>query len=255
MKFSIITPTHKRAHLLARTIESVLNQTYTNWEMIIVNDSPEDTSYGALISSLTDTRIHYYKNDINRGVNHSRNFAMDHIAKDSDWIVFLDDDDYFAQDALQALHNLIISKPHIRWFVTNRAHANGKLVTHYPKNNTYYSYIWDRLILKRCKGDVTDCLESNLVKNIRYSKHIKQAEEWVFFYQISLKEKFYYHSHNSTLTDGYDEIFGLNFRKRTKKEQYDTLLKFIKEGKELGILYRPTFILYLCIRLVRLVIK
>ena len=45
MKFSIITPTYKRADKLSRAVNSLRNQTYTDWEMIIVNDSPAETEY------------------------------------------------------------------------------------------------------------------------------------------------------------------------------------------------------------------
>ncbi len=255
MKFSIITPTHKRADLLSRTVSSVFNQTYTDWEIIIVNDSPSDISYQSFASSIDDSRVHYYINDTNRGVNYSRNFAMDNVSKDSDWIIFLDDDDYLSSDALQTFHNLIISHPKTKWFVANRAYANGKLITNYPKKDKFYSYIWDCLLLKKCRGDVTHCIETKLIKNIRYSKYIKQAEEWIFYYQISLKEKLYYHSHNSTLSDGYDEITGLNFRKRTRGEQWKTLVNFVREGYSLNLIYHPTFLIYLFMRLIRLFIK
>ena len=88
MKFSIITPTYKRASLLERAVQSVVRQTYANWEMIISNDSPDDPSYKTFLSSERDSRIRYYVNDMNRGVNYSRNFALDNVAKDSDWVVF-----------------------------------------------------------------------------------------------------------------------------------------------------------------------
>ena len=255
MKFSIITPTYKRRDLLERAIQSVLYQAYAKWEMVIVNDSPDDNSYQAFASSITDPRIHYYVNDENRGVNYSRNRALDTVSKDSDWVIFLDDDDYLAPDALETLHELINKRTDCSWFVTNRAYADGTLVTKYPELETWYSYIKDVLILKRCKGDVTHCIKTSLLTNIRYSKYIKQAEEWLFYYQIALREKIFYHNHNSTLTDGYDKVSGLNFRKRTISEQFETLLSFIREGRELHLLQHPTFVVYLFMRLVRLYIK
>lgn len=255
MKFSIITPTYKRRDLLERAIQSVLRQTYTEWEMIIVNDSPDDSSYKTPHSFLKDPRIHYYVNDANRGVNYSRNRAIDSVSKDSDWIIFLDDDDYLTPDALATLNELATAHPECKWFVTNRAYADGTLVTEYPKPENWYSYIRDVLILKRCKGDVTHCIKSDLLIKIRYSKYIKQAEEWLFYYQIALTEKMFYHKHNSTLTDGYDKVSGLNFRKRTKKEQFEALQNFIREGHELHILHHPTFMIYLFMRAIRTLIK
>lgn len=255
MKFSIITPTYKRRDLLERSVQSVLNQAYTELEMIIVNDSPNDSSYETLTTSFSDPRIRYFVNDTNRGVNYSRNRALDSVSKDSDWVIFLDDDDYLAPDALSTFRELIIAHPECKWFVTNRAYANGKLVTKYPKSETLYSYIKDVLIFKRCKGDVTHCIKTSALTSVRYSKSIKQAEEWLFYYQIALHQKLFYHNHNSTLTDGYDEISGLNFRKRTRSEQFKTLNSFIHEGHDFNILHHPTFLIYLFIRFIRALIK
>jgi len=111
------------------------------------------------------------------------------------------------------------------------------------------------LIIKRCKGDVTHCIKTGLLSKIRYSKYIKQAEEWIFYYQLALRGKMFYHNHNSTLTDGYNKISGLNFRKRTRMEQLATLKEFVREGHELHILHHPTFIIYLFMRIVRLCIN
>lgn len=255
MKFSIITPTYKRSELLERAVESVQKQPYTNWEMIVINDSPEDISYKDFANSITDQRIRYCVNDTNRGVNYSRNRALDMIAEDSSWVIFLDDDDYLSPDALDTFKELATMHPEIKWFVTNRAYANGTLVTKYPKPETWYSYIKDVLILKRCKGDVTHCMKTSILTHTRYSKYIKQAEEWLFYYQIALRGKMFYHNNNSTLTDGYDEVSGLNFRKRTRGEQFETLRAFIHEGRELHLLHHPTFLIYLFMRFVRLCFK
>lgn len=255
MKFSIITPSYRRYEKLVRAIDSLLHQTHNEWEMIIINDSPDDLSYLKIESNLQDSRIHYFVNTTNRGVNYSRNYAMDKVAVDSDWIIFLDDDDYLAPDALSEVYTLIKQHTKVNWFVTNRAYTNGILVTNYPKNNTYYSYIWDCLLLKRCRGDATHIIRTSTVRDVRYSTKIKQAEEWIFYYQISLNDRLFYHSHNTTLTDGYDQVDGLNFRKRSTHEQIQTLKHFISEGKQLDLLYRPTFILYLCMRLLRSILK
>ena len=251
MKFSIIIPTYKRAEKLIRSVESVLNQTHTDWEMIIVNDSPDDISYRDFASSINDPRIHYHTNNTNCGVNFSRNYALDKVSADSKWVIFLDDDDFFAKDTLETFYKLIVSHAEQKWFVTNRAYVNGKANTQFPINDTTYSYAWSYLITKRCKGDATHCIETKLLHNIRFSKYIKQAEEWFFFYQVGLKSRMYYHSHNSTITDGYDKEKGLNFRKRTFGEQFETVSILFYEGLTLKLAYHPTFVIYLFLRILK----
>lgn len=252
MKFSIVTPTYKRSDMLIRAVKSVLDQTYADWELIIVNDSPDDTSYTDFEKNISDPRIIYLKNEQNAGVNYSRNRALDSISKDSNWVIFLDDDDYLAPDALETFSKLVDMHPCNKWFVTNRAYANGNPLTNFPKSDTEYSYAWDYLILRRCKGDATHCIETSLVKDVGFSKLIKQAEEWLFFYQVGLKSKMFYHDHNGTLTDGYNESAGLNFRKRSRESQLKTFFTLVREGYDLRLLYHPTFLIYLFMRIMRL---
>jgi glycosyltransferase involved in cell wall biosynthesis len=255
MKFSIITPTFKRSEKLKRAVESLRMQTYKNWEMIIINDSPKDESYHEFASSINDPRIHYHINEHNSGVNATRNKGLDKISADSTWIIFLDDDDYLAPDTLANFVQLISEKNTVKWFMTNRAYVNGRPVTYTPHNETFYTYAWHYLIAKRIKGDATHCIETKLINQIhaRFSHYVKQGEEWFFFYQIGLHAKIYYSDHNSTITDGYDAASGLNFRKRSFAERYETLLKLIYEGGKKKIL-KPMFLLYCTFRFLRLII-
>ncbi len=254
MRFSIITPTYKRAHKLLRAVQSAQAQIYADWEMIIVNDSPSDTAYAQFASSINDPRIHYHVNHTNKGVNFSRNFALDHVSAESKWVIFLDDDDYLAPDALDMFHELIKSHPHTKWFIANRAGKDGTPLTKIKKPETFYSYIRDYLLLRRVRGDVTHAISTASLHGIRFPSLIKQGEEWFFFYQLGLHEKMFYRDHNSTITDGYSEE-GLNFRKRTRGEQLETLSILFYEGVRLGWAYRPSFILYIAARLLRLILN
>ena len=73
MKFIIITPTYNRPTELTRAVESVLGQTYQNFEMIIVNDSLFIITQNLKNKYKTNQKIIYIKNDENKGVNFSRN--------------------------------------------------------------------------------------------------------------------------------------------------------------------------------------
>lgn len=251
MKFSIITPTYKRAEELTHAVNSLISQSYSDWEMIIINDSPDDNSYNDFASNINDARIHYHVNKTNSGVNFSRNRGLDKISADSKWVIFLDDDDFLSVDALETFKKLITSNHNKKWFVTNRAYTNGRPNTRFPKNDVDYSYAWSYLISKRCKGDATHCIETKLLNKIRFSNYIKQGEEWFFFYQVGLESKMYYHSHNSTLTEGYDTNKGLNFRKRTLGDQLEAVSILFYEGTKLGLIYHPTFVIYLFLRIIK----
>lgn len=96
---SIITPSYNTANYIEETIQSVLNQTYENWEMIIVDDCSTDNTDMVVQKYLSDSRIKYLKNPKNSGAAVSRNYAL-REAKGK-WIAFLDSDDIWLADKLE----------------------------------------------------------------------------------------------------------------------------------------------------------
>ena len=91
MQFSIITPTFNRAHLLSRAIESVLAQSFSDWEMIIMDDGSSDNSGDVVrIFSDVDLRISYHYSE-NQGAAAARNLGASFAS--GRYITFLDSDD------------------------------------------------------------------------------------------------------------------------------------------------------------------
>lgn len=96
---SIIMPSYNTARFIQDSIESVLTQTHTNWELIIVDDCSKDNTDEIVSQYLQDDRIIYLKNEKNSGAAVSRNRAL-REAKGR-WIAFLDSDDLWEPDKLQ----------------------------------------------------------------------------------------------------------------------------------------------------------
>ena len=96
---SIIMPSYNTARFLDETIASVLNQTYTNWELIIVDDCSSDNTDEVVQKYLSDERIKYLKNEKNSGAAVSRNRAL--LEAKGKWIAFLDSDDIWNEDKLE----------------------------------------------------------------------------------------------------------------------------------------------------------
>ena len=98
---SIIIPTYNRVNLIGETLDSVIGQTYKNWECIIVDDGCTDNTEN-VISEFSDSRIKYYKRPFNKkkGASSCRNYGLE-IAKGK-LIQFLDDDDLLDKNKLAA---------------------------------------------------------------------------------------------------------------------------------------------------------
>lgn len=95
---SIITPSYNTARFIAQTINSVLAQTYPNWEMIIVDDNSTDNT-DEIVAKYDDPRIRYLKNEKNSGAAVSRNRAL--CEAKGRWIAFLDSDDLWEPTKLE----------------------------------------------------------------------------------------------------------------------------------------------------------
>lgn len=96
---SIIMPSYNTAKYILDSINSVLSQTYRNFELIIVDDCSTDNTDEAVKPFLSDNRIRYLKNEKNSGAAVSRNYAL-REAKGK-WIAFLDSDDLWEKDKLE----------------------------------------------------------------------------------------------------------------------------------------------------------
>ncbi len=95
---SVIMPSWNTGRFIAESIQSVINQTYTNWELIIVDDSSTDNT-DEIIAGFKDKRIKYLKNKKNSGAAITRNRAI-REAK-GEWIAFLDSDDLWTPEKLE----------------------------------------------------------------------------------------------------------------------------------------------------------
>ena len=104
--FSIIIPSYNRAHMLSKTIESVINQSYSDWELIIVDDGSTDHTKELVASFIEkDARIKYiYQENAERSA--ARNNGIENAS--GEYICFLDSDDMFERNHLSELHKFII---------------------------------------------------------------------------------------------------------------------------------------------------
>lgn len=111
---SIVMPTYNRGYVIEKAILSAVSQTYTNWELIIVDDASADETE-SVVAGIRDDRIRYVKNEINRGANFSRNRGCS-LAK-GDYLAFLDSDNYWEKEMLESQMEILVSSSEKEAFV------------------------------------------------------------------------------------------------------------------------------------------
>lgn len=106
VKVSVIVPIYNSEKYLKKCIDSLVNQTLSDMEFILINDGSTDSS-DEIIKSYNDSRIKYFKRS-NYGIGATRNFGIDHSS--GEFIGFLDSDDYVKHDMFEKMYNECVSK-------------------------------------------------------------------------------------------------------------------------------------------------
>lgn len=140
---SVIIPVYNKGSYLKRSITSVLNQTYSNLELIVINDGSTDCSEEILLSYNEDKRIKYLKLE-NGGVSKARNIGL--RMSSGEFVCFLDADDYYEKDFLEqmlksigeynvcyCLHNYVRGEKQLRCKIDL---AKNDIITNYFLNKT-----------------------------------------------------------------------------------------------------------------------
>lgn len=167
---SFIIPTYNRAHTLAFSIESILNQTNPNWELIIVDDGSQDETKKIIEVFLKDTRINYFYQR-NQGVSVARNQGAQ-MAK-GEYLIFLDSDDVVATSLIQTLiENSYINFDLISWQLDKITDNKREIVK--PTN---LGYIYNYRTANFLAGGV--CYKKDIFLKVEgYDHHLKFGENY-----------------------------------------------------------------------------
>lgn len=250
--FCIITTTFKRPDKVLRSVQSVQNQSYTNWQHIVVVDDVS-SDYSDLISlQKTGSRLTVLSNQSNLGKNASVNLALSllHSQKFDGYIIFLDDDDWLETDCLAEFEKSI-TEGNYPWVVSQRENATtGKSFTVNNTSGDKISYQYHCLIKKDFTGDATHCIHFSSTKEVRFPNSVKNAEEWLYFAQVStIHPHFHYVPISGTLSEGY-ALEGLTDLYHQNRENSNNALPLLKEVLERQ-LFSPLILSYVFIRLIR----
>lgn len=189
--FYVLMPTHNRAGLLPRAIESVQAQTYPNWVLLVHDDGSADDTPGVLQRFATDPRIETSRFDENQGVNAARNVLLERILAKPEpgFVVILDDDDTLAPRALEQLAEAADGAPEVSWFIAHCRFPDGRRVAQIKNPEQPICYVRDNKLGDRLSGDVALVFHTRIIGDARYSTDFPNAEEWWFYADLATRSK------------------------------------------------------------------
>lgn len=110
MKFIIIIPTYNRSDKIKRAIQSVISQTYSKWEIFIVDDHSQEIHKTEVMQYIKKLdKIKYFYLDENHGHCYARNYALELIKDEDVWVKYLDDDNIILPNCLEDIANFVQS--------------------------------------------------------------------------------------------------------------------------------------------------
>lgn len=207
-KISIIVPIYNMENYLHRCIDSILSQSFTDFELLLIDDGSPDNSGGICDEyAANDSRVRVYHKS-NGGVSSARNFGLDNAC--GQWIAFIDPDDYVDVDYLYELYYSF--EEYNADFV---ATIEYKVVV--AKKTTYLLSDDFRLLFTDYKfdngpGPVSKLFKRSIIEanNIRFKLKVDSGEDSIFVYQYLLgiknvvlifSDKYYYdHSRPNSLS-------------------------------------------------------
>lgn len=135
--FSIVIPLYNKQQFIERTLQSVRNQTFTDYEIVIVNDGSTDDSEQKVLS-VNDLPVRYFRTE-NRGVSAARNLGIEQAR--GEFIAFLDADDYWYPHYLQQVaHYICLLPQHVAFGTAVEFECGKRIVTPpylFPKTGDY----------------------------------------------------------------------------------------------------------------------
>jgi glycosyltransferase involved in cell wall biosynthesis len=198
-KISVVIPLYNKGFIISETLQSVIAQTFTDFEIIIINDGSTDNSF-EIASQFVDERIRLY-NQENKGVSQTRNTGIEYA--NGELIAFLDADDIWYPNHLEELHQLYIDFPncgiycnryqikttskHIQKINFNGINATYRgIVSNYFYSNKPYRIAWtsalmaERRILIKLGG---------FNKNVEVVEDIELWTKIAILYPVAISNK------------------------------------------------------------------
>lgn len=187
---SVIMPVYNGEKYLHIAIESILNQSYDNFELIIFNDNSTDTSKEIILSySTNDSRIVFVDKQKNVGPATLRNEGID-ISK-GEFIALLDADDIAMPTRLEKQLKIMQANPKIgvcgSWFTNFGQDVKTKVVKH-PE---FHDKIKVSFLIDCTIGNSTSFFRKNILEGVRYNNEYVPVEDFYFWSQLIIKTQFY----------------------------------------------------------------
>lgn len=203
MKISIITASYNYERYISDTINSVLNQDYTDWELIVVDDGSSDNSVEIIKEFCKkDERIKLYQHENGKNKGLKETLLLGIEKAQGDWIAFLESDDIFTPDNLSKKVEIVNKYPKVKLvfnkveFLTEEKRSQQQIFEKtqeklskktYPRNMFKDFFINNQILTFSCT-----MVESKVLKSADFNSPVDSLLDWWLWINLAYKNDFYY---------------------------------------------------------------
>jgi len=183
--FSVIIPTHNRQNLFKIALDSVLGQTFPDYEVIVVDDGSTDNTK-QIVNSLNCKQLHYFYQK-NKGPAAARNKGLKQAK--GEFVCFLDSDDRWVKEKLEASYNYIKKNPKYKIFHTEEIwYRNGRLLSPKKYHKKPNGFVFKNAVKLCCLSPSTVAVKRCLFEEIGYfDRNLPACEDYDFWLRATAK--------------------------------------------------------------------
>jgi glycosyltransferase involved in cell wall biosynthesis len=268
MKISIIMASYNYATYIQQAIDSIINQTYSDWELIIVDDGSTDNSID-IIKSYTEKykNILFYQHEkgINKGLSETLQFGLKNAT--GEYIAFLESDDYWSENHLEEKVNVINNNPEVK-FVFNPTELFGdEEVIKDHLNNTSdnppieektdsYNYMPFSFLEMSVVGTFSSMMISKeILINCSFNTPYGPYLDWWLCHQIAIRHKMYYLNKKLTFWRLHKKSYTNEKYEKQNQKKIDNYYRKLYQSYILNLnslkikfSYKITILFFLCLK-------
>lgn len=237
--FSLVVPTYNRGHLIKKTLNSLLIQTWSSYEIIVVDDGSQDDTE-AVVASLNSPRIHYFKKE-NAERAAARNYGVQRAR--GDYINFFDSDDIALPNHLANAAQMVQKNDSPEWL-----HLGYAVVT--PENETIRqvnAYHGDTLQPYFANGNPLSCngvfLRKDVINATKFNedRDLSGSEDYELWYRLAALYPLYYSNEITSWVVDHESRSVRTMDANRLIKRLDLLLFYLRQDHQVQKVFRANF--------------
>jgi glycosyltransferase involved in cell wall biosynthesis len=246
MRFSIIVGiTHEGANI-DKITASIINQNYSDWELIIVNRFTTSKKWLAFASSINDARILYKTAPPDASVCKMYAIGIESATIYSTYTIFLNDTHHVAPDTLATFLSAFMRNQSTTWCVSNVALQSGSPITFFKKHEGKISFLYDYGILNNGGGCWLNCIDTKILRGLQLTTSHNKHNGWLFLANVALRSSPYFTDHNAAIASTPPSVPQLRSLQSELAQLFLSLVEYLYTTKKLRFGILVLYLLHFC---------